>query len=116
MRARDLMTSEIHSMVKVEADEDRARLITQVDEKEKKFSKETRLLVITSLLFPLPVKHSLQIIFCCVESNNQAWSLHITRCLEVHTEIIFICFNRTKVSDLFRNPSSQCHIRHDTVI
>eukprot|EP00112_Aurelia_sp_Birch-Aquarium-sp1_P010087 Seg2172.2 transcript_id=Seg2172.2/GoldUCD/mRNA.D3Y31 product="Centromere/kinetochore protein zw10-like" protein_id=Seg2172.2/GoldUCD/D3Y31 len=45
VRARDLMTSEIHSMVKVEADEDRARLITQVDEKEKKFSKETRLLL-----------------------------------------------------------------------
>ena len=57
MRARDLMTSEIHSMVKVEADEDRARLITQVDEKEKKFSKETRLLVILfCFLFKLSVR------------------------------------------------------------
>ena len=40
-----MMTSEIHSMVKVEEDEDRARLVTHVEEKERKFTKETSLLV-----------------------------------------------------------------------
>ena len=39
------MTSEVHSMVKVEADEDRARLVTEVNENEQKFSEQTRLLV-----------------------------------------------------------------------
>ena len=45
VKARDLMTSEIHSMVKVEADEDRARLVTEINENEQKFSEQTRLLV-----------------------------------------------------------------------
>ena len=45
VKARDLMTSKIHSMVKVEVDEDRARLVTEVNENEKKFSKQTVLLV-----------------------------------------------------------------------
>ncbi|XP_065072092.1 centromere/kinetochore protein zw10 homolog [Rhopilema esculentum] len=44
-KARSLMTLEIHSMVKVEEDEDRARLVTHVEEKERKFTKETNLLL-----------------------------------------------------------------------
>ena len=39
------MTSEMHSMVKVEVDEDRARLVTEINENEQKFSMQTRLLV-----------------------------------------------------------------------
>ena len=39
------MTSEMHSMIKVEVDEDRARLVTEINENEQKFSMQTRLLV-----------------------------------------------------------------------
>jgi len=45
VKARDLMTSEMHSMIKVEVDEDRARLVTEINENEQKFSMQTRLLL-----------------------------------------------------------------------
>lgn len=46
VKARDFMTSDIHSMVKVEVDDDRARLVTEVNKEEKTFSTQTKLMVL----------------------------------------------------------------------